>query len=183
MQIIVGETFWSISDYIPNGNFFRSISNIRRFEGLCYLVLYLACFSGSYRKVSCGHHGATDSELCWIDEVIQDDVIKWKDFPATGSLCGEFTGHWWLSLTKTSDAKLWVFSLTCSWINGWVNSREAGDLRRHRAHCDVIVISKQCEILTRLRHIAAKLANQEQIIHRTQILARGSLNIYQVGSI
>ena len=50
-----------------------------------------------------------------------------------------------------------VFSLTCSWIIGWVNSREAGDLRHHRAHCDVIVISKQCEILTRLRHIAAKL--------------------------
>ena len=24
--------------------------------------------------------------------------------------------------------------------NGWVNNREAGDLRRHRAHCDVIVM-------------------------------------------
>ena len=44
MQIIVGETYWSISDYIPNSNFFRSISNTRRFEGLSYLVLYLACF-------------------------------------------------------------------------------------------------------------------------------------------
>ena len=26
------------------------------------------------------------------------------------------------------------------WINGWVNNREAGDLRRHRAHFDVIVM-------------------------------------------
>ena len=25
-------------------------------------------------------------------------------------------------------------SLICAWINGWVNNREAGDLRRHRAH-------------------------------------------------
>ena len=25
------------------------------------------------------------------------------------------------------------------WINGWVNNREAGDLRKHRAHYDVIV--------------------------------------------
>ena len=25
-------------------------------------------------------------------------------------------------------------------MNGWVNNREAGDLRRHRAHCDVIVM-------------------------------------------
>ena len=26
-----------------------------------------------------------------------------------------------------------VFSLICAWINGWVNTREAVDLRRHRA--------------------------------------------------
>ena len=28
-------------------------------------------------------------------------------------------------------------------INGWVNTGEAGDLRRHRAHYDVIVIWKK----------------------------------------
>ena len=33
-----------------------------------------------------------------------------------------------------------VFSLICAWINGWVNTREAGDLRRHRAHYDVTVM-------------------------------------------
>ena len=33
-----------------------------------------------------------------------------------------------------------MFSLICAWINGWVNNREAGDLRGHRAHYDVIVI-------------------------------------------
>ena len=33
-----------------------------------------------------------------------------------------------------------MFSLICTWINRWVNNREAGDLRRHRAHYDVIVI-------------------------------------------
>ena len=33
-----------------------------------------------------------------------------------------------------------MFSLIWVWINGWVNNREAGDLRRHRAHCDVIVM-------------------------------------------
>ena len=26
------------------------------------------------------------------------------------------------------------------WINAWVNNHEAGDLKRHRAHYDVIVI-------------------------------------------
>ena len=34
------------------------------------------------------------------------------------------------------------FSLICTWINGWVNNRGAGDLRRHRAHYDVIVIKQ-----------------------------------------
>ena len=33
-----------------------------------------------------------------------------------------------------------MFSLICVWINGWVNNREAGDLRRHRAHYDVTVM-------------------------------------------
>ena len=34
-----------------------------------------------------------------------------------------------------------MFSLICVWINGWVNNREARDLRRLRAHYDVIVMS------------------------------------------
>ena len=33
-----------------------------------------------------------------------------------------------------------MLSLICAWIKGWVNNREAGDLRRHRAHYDVIVM-------------------------------------------
>ena len=32
-----------------------------------------------------------------------------------------------------------MFTLICARINGWVNNREAGDLRRYRAHYDVIV--------------------------------------------
>ena len=33
-----------------------------------------------------------------------------------------------------------MFSLICVWINGWVNNREVVDLRRYRAHYDVIVM-------------------------------------------
>ena len=32
------------------------------------------------------------------------------------------------------------FSFICAQINGWVNKREAGDLTRHRAHYDAIVM-------------------------------------------
>ena len=33
-----------------------------------------------------------------------------------------------------------IFSLICSWISGWVNNNKAGDLRRHCAYYDSIVI-------------------------------------------
>ena len=33
-----------------------------------------------------------------------------------------------------------MFSLICVWINGWVNNRKAGDLGRHHAHYDVILM-------------------------------------------
>ena len=35
--------------------------------------------------------------------------------------------------------------LICAWINGWVNNGEAGDLRRHLAHHDVILLAKSCD--------------------------------------
>ena len=55
-------------------------------------------------------------------------------FRVTGHLCGDFTGSRWIPHTKASDAELWCF------LNDWVNNREAGDLRRYRAHYDVIVM-------------------------------------------
>ena len=39
-----------------------------------------------------------------------------------------------------------IFSLICAWINGLINNREAGDLRRHCSHSDVTVMS--CHIAT-----------------------------------
>ena len=36
-----------------------------------------------------------------------------------------------------------MFSLICAWINGWVNTRGACDLRRHRTHYDVTAMMRQ----------------------------------------
>ena len=36
-----------------------------------------------------------------------------------------------------------MFSLIYAWINGWVNNSEVGDLRRHHAHWDVIVMANE----------------------------------------
>ena len=69
-----------------------------------------------------------------------DDVIKWKHFPRywpfvrgihRSSVNSPHKGQWRGAL---------MFSLVCVWINGWVNNREAGDLRRYSVHCDVIVM-------------------------------------------
>ena len=43
-----------------------------------------------------------------------------------------------------------MFSLIRAWINGLVNNDEAGDLRRHRAHYDVIVMMDLCQ--TTIKH-------------------------------
>ena len=80
----------------------------------------------------------TQYESCMKTD--HDDVIKWEHLRVTGHLCGEFTGPRWNPRTKASDVELWYFSLICVWINGWVNTREAGDWRRYRAHYDVIVM-------------------------------------------
>ena len=69
-----------------------------------------------------------------------DDVIKWKHFPRywpfvrgihRSPVNSPHKGQWRGAL---------MFSLICARINGWVNNPEAGDLRRHPTHCDVIVM-------------------------------------------
>ena len=62
-------------------------------------------------------------------------------FRVTGRLCGEFTGHRWIPLTRARKRRrALMFSLICAWVNGCINNREAGDLGRHRAHYDVIAM-------------------------------------------
>ena len=56
------------------------------------------------------------------------DVIKWKHLQR----------YWPFLRTKASDAEIWCFLWSASLINGWINNRETGDMRRHRAHYDVI---------------------------------------------
>ena len=60
-------------------------------------------------------------------------------FHVTDSLWGDSTGDRWIPLTKASGAELWCF-LWSAWTNAWANTRDASDLRRHRAHYDVTVM-------------------------------------------
>ena len=75
--------------------------------------------------------------LTWI----HDDVIKWKHFPRywpfvrgihRSPVNSPHKGQWRGAL---------MFTLICVRINGWVNNREADDLRRYRGQYDVTVMS------------------------------------------
>ena len=78
----------------------------------------------------------------WI--FFHDDVIKWKHFPR----CWPFVRGIHRSPVNSPHKGQWrgalMFSLICAWINGRVNNREAGDLRRHRKHYDVTVMLSFC---------------------------------------
>ena len=62
---------------------------------------------------------------------LHDDVIKWKHFP-----------RYWPFVRGNHRIFDILFDLRLK--NGWVNNRETGDLRRHRAHYDVTVMGYEC---------------------------------------
>ena len=80
-------------------------------------------------------------------------IIQWRysswwhhqigSFSASLALCAgnSHKGQWRGAL---------MLSLVCVWINGWVNNRDAGDLRRYRAHYDVIVMLTQINLLSNI---------------------------------
>ena len=79
----------------------------------------------------------------WPDHNTYGICTSWwrhqmETFPASLAICAgnspvnsPHKGQWRGAL---------MLSLICVWINDWVNNREAGDLRRHRTHYDVIVM-------------------------------------------
>ena len=71
-----------------------------------------------------------------------DDVTKWKHFPCSWHFVRGI--HRWPvnSPHKGQWRGALMFSLICAWINGWVNNRDAGDLRLHRANYDVTIMIK-----------------------------------------
>ena len=79
---------------------------------------------------------------CWsVVSYGHDDVIKWKHFPRNWPFVRGIHRSPGNSPHKGQWRGALMFSLTCVWINGWVNNLKVCDLRRYRAHCDVIVVN------------------------------------------
>ena len=76
-----------------------------------------------------------------------DDVIKWKHFPRYWPFVRGIHRFPVNSPPKGQWRGALMFSFVCAWINGWVGNREAGDLRCHRAHFDVIVMGEPFKII------------------------------------
>ena len=70
-----------------------------------------------------------------------DDVIKWKHFPRYWPFVRGIHRYPVNSPHKGQWRGALMFSLICAWINGWIINRKAGNLRRYRAHYDVIVMA------------------------------------------
>ena len=70
-----------------------------------------------------------------------DDVIKWKHFPRYWPFVRGIHRSPVNSTHKGQWRGALMFSLICTCMDGWVINREAGDLRRHRAHYAVTVMN------------------------------------------
>ena len=112
---------------------FKSMT-IKRFATVSCFVMTPWCHCDSTSGTRDARHGQGDA---WT--INHDDVIKWKHFPHYWPFVNSlFNGN---SPHKGQWRGALMFSLICVWIIGCVNNREAGDLRRYRVNCDVMVMS------------------------------------------
>ena len=88
---------------------------------------------------------AWSKDVQWQLDIAQDhdDVIKWKYLPRYWPFVRGIHRSPVNAPHKGQWRGVLRFSLISARINGWVNNREAGDLRRHRAHYGVIVMTSR----------------------------------------
>ena len=104
-------------------------------EGRNIIVQYGKIMRNMYIKT---WNSSTSYKRC--NSTNHDDVIKWKHFPRYWNFVGGIHRSPLNSPYKGQWRGALMFSLICAWINAWVNNGEAGDLRRHLAHYDVILM-------------------------------------------
>ena len=123
-----------------------------------YLGFYLDVY---FPRCSTTRERKTKITLSWqhiqfpspVHRLLHDEVIKWKHFPQYWPLVPGI--HW--SPVNSQHKGQWhralMCSLICTWIHSWVSNREAGDLRRHRTHYDVTVMSLHIQTHPRFSHV------------------------------
>ena len=90
----------------------------------------------------------------WLWNNYHEDVIKWKHFQRYWPFVRGIHQPPMNSPHKGQWRRAFMFSLIYGWLNGWVNNREAGELKRRCAHYDVIVIGSKFQCHPRHRKIS-----------------------------
>ena len=114
------------------------------------IVLFTAIFTaGCVRKRDCNHlhHQCKIMKynvMCFYVPYkyfcTNDDAIKWKLFLRYWPFVWGCHRSPVNSTHKGQGRGALMFSLSCVWTNGCANNRDAGYLRRHRAHYNVTVM-------------------------------------------
>ena len=86
-----------------------------------------------HRIVLGGHWSSARTEKSWWRHQMETFSALLTLCAGNSPVTGEFP-------TKASDAQFWWIFLICACMDGWINNREVGDLRRHRTHYDVTVM-------------------------------------------
>ena len=97
-------------------------------------------YRSTFRISQNGHISGTSPNYAYGSRFIMTSS-NGNIFRVTGHLCGEFIHRSPVNFPHKGQRRgALMFSLICSWIPGWVNNSEAGDLGRHCVHYDVSVM-------------------------------------------
>ena len=138
-------------------------------RNICFVVLWFVLIVIPLKKTGRKFDNIVftgGTVTCHYDHLppVKTELSNWLFLFSLFTTCRWFA--WWLHQMETFSALLalcagnspvpgqwrgqWrgalMFYLICARINGWVNNCEAGDLRRRRAHCGVILMVYACPL-------------------------------------
>ena len=153
-----------VSNHQPHGCLLNRLFR-RRSKKTSKLRVTGLCVGNSPRPVNSPHNGPVTRKMFPFDDVImskQRTKLESWWIPCLQQRHGKIPYIWWRHQMETFSALLalyagnssvpansphkgqWrgalMFSLICAWSNSWANNGDTGDLRRHRAHYDVILM-------------------------------------------
>ena len=142
---ITGITRRHASGFVNTFCFKIRISNVVGWNHYCHLIILIMSCALCFCHNVLGHVLAVCSislPKAWWRHQMETFFVYW---PFVRGIHGSpvnspHKGQWRGAL---------MISLICVWTNGWANTRDAGDLRRHRAHYDVTVMASRLGLAVR----------------------------------
>ena len=109
-----------------------------------------------------------------------DDIIKWKHFPRYWPFVWGIHRSPMNSPHKGQWRGALMLSSLCAWTHSWVNTRDAGDLRRNRAHYDVTVMYQHSKWHFECRPTVYSNDTKSMIVMRRKIVTLWKVQWYLI---